>query len=307
MIATLTGNPSIDYLVYVDSFKEGALNRTTKEEILPGGKGINVAWMLKNLGIDCMAYGFQAGSSGQMLDQLLCERSLPHDLIKVDKGFTRINVKLKSGGESEINGRGPIVSSTALKELEKKLSFLSTGDYLVLSGSLPRNASSRLYADIISRLSPEVRVVVDTEGDALSACLPLKPFLIKPNKAELSSYFKCTLPSGLKGEIEMVALAHKLQDEGAQNVLISLGGDGAILLDSLGIVHIAHAVHGAIMNSVGAGDAMVAGFLYGYLSSHSYWKALSYAVAAGSASAFSGHIATREEVCALERRSEIWG
>jgi len=292
MIVTVTLNPSLDYIVSVKDFHTGMLNRTETEEILPGGKGINVSLVLDHFGIPTKAYGFIAGFTGKAFAAMLEERHIPGDFITVSQGFTRINVKLKSQQETELNGTGPVITDRDLDKLFHMLGCLASDDILVLSGSVPSSLPRTVYADITREaVKQKRRVVVDAEGDLLRNALPFKPFLVKPNREELSSLFGIPIDSMEK----IVAYGKELQKQGAKNVLVSLAADGAVLIDETGTVHQVAAPRGVVRNSVGAGDSMIAGFLYGYLTTKDWDKALAYGIATGSASAFAGHLATKEE------------
>lgn len=300
MIYTVTFNPSIDYIVTVDHFVPGRVNRTIKERILPGGKGINVSWVLHNLGYESTALGFVAGFTGEHLQTLLQEKGITTDLIRVEEGMSRINVKIRSDWEqqeeSEINGMGPVVDETAIRKLYEKLDPLQSGDILVLAGSVPTGLSASVYREIMSRLkSKNLRIVVDAAGDLLLEVLPYHPFLIKPNNHELGELFGVTI----RDKEEAIFYGRKLQDMGARNVLISMGADGAVLVAEDTSVHRMDAPCGKVVNAVGAGDSMVAGFLAGFLDKEDYAYALRMGACAGSASAFSEDLATGAEVMAL--------
>lgn len=296
MIATVTFNPSLDYIVRTQDFREGGLNRATAEEILPGGKGINVSIVLHALGIPTTGYGFVGGFTGEELGRMLSRLGVATDFIPVD-GLTRINVKLKSDGkETEINGRGPVVSPALIDLLKARLGKLGKEDVLVLSGSIPKGMDAGLYAELAASLpDPATRFVVDASGPLLLDTLPLHPFLIKPNQDELAEIFS----RPVRSPEDALGLARKLQERGARNVLVSLGGDGAVLVDEHGKEHRAQAPHGEVRNTVGCGDSMVAGFLAGYERTHDYAQALRWGIAAGSAAAFAGHLASGDEIKAL--------
>ncbi len=298
MIYTVTFNPSLDYIVTVEDFKLGLVNRTSTELIYPGGKGINVSIVLKNLGFDNVALGFEAGFTGKEIIRLLNEAGVSHDFIHVDNGLSRINVKIRSSSESEINGQGPLIDNTHIQELYKKLDKLQKGDILVLAGSIPTVMPSSMYMDIMKYLSDkEVKIIVDATKDLLVNVLEYKPFLIKPNNHELGEIFGVEL----KTRDEVVEYAKKLKEMGACNVLVSMAGEGAVLVAQDGSVIKSKAPKGKVKNSVGAGDTMVAGFIAGYLTSNDYKEAFKTGVCAGSASAFSDKLATREEVEALKK------
>lgn len=294
MIYTLTMNPSLDYIVDVEQFKLGLTNRTTKEQMFPGGKGFNVSMVLQNLGMENTALGFVAGFTGEEIVRKMKETGVRCEFIEVEKGISRINVKLRTIDGTEINGMGPELESKHLEILYGKLECLKENDILVLAGSTPKTVPATFYADVTKCMSERgVKVVVDASGTLLKQVLPCRPFLIKPNRQELSEFFGVEL---LMETSEIVTYAKKLQEQGARNVLVSLGGDGAILLSEQGETYVQNAPKGEVVNSVGAGDSMVAGFLYGYETYHNYETALRYGLATGSASAFSEQFATKEEV-----------
>ena len=296
MVYTVTFNPAIDYVVRVDDFETGKLNRTRQELIQIGGKGINVSVLLSRLGVETTALGFVAGFTGQEIERTLEQECVRTDFVHLKQGFTRINVKLKGGQETEINGRGPQVDEASLEALHEKLQQIREGDYLVLAGSVPADMPKQLYSHILEKLSRcGAGFVVDAEGELLTGILQYRPFLIKPNHLELGAIFH----KELHGEEEIEACAAQLQKQGARNVLVSMGGAGAILLDESGLFHRAQAPDGTVKNSVGAGDSMVAGFLAGWLRFGDYERALRMGIAAGSATAFSYGLAEREEVMAL--------
>lgn len=296
MIYTVTLNPAIDYVVWVDAFKTGELNRTSGELFQIGGKGINVSVMLSRLGMDTTALGFVAGFTGAALEQGLKDEGVRTDFVHLAKGFTRINVKLKSECETEINGRGPQVDSNALEALQKKLAALGSGDFLVLAGSVPAQMPEQLYAQILERLTGSgAQFIVDAEGKLLTDVLQYRPFLIKPNHLELEQIFQTTL----RDTDQIRSCAAQLQKQGARNVLVSMGASGAVLLDETGRFHTTCAPDGKVRNSVGAGDSMVAGFLTGWLKTSDYEKALRLGTAAGSATAFSDGLAQKQEVLSL--------
>lgn len=293
MIYTVTFNPAIDYIVGVNNLKHGEVNRADEEQVLPGGKGINVSVVLNNLGIENTALGFIAGYTGDMIESMLHKFGLTTDFIKLREGMSRINVKIKSQMETEINGAGPEVSTDSIDELYSKLKSLKSGDFLVLSGSIPHTADNKAYMEIMEFLDGKgVKVAVDATGSLLFNVLKYKPFLVKPNMYELGELFEVTLRN--KSDVEVYA--RKLKEQGAVNVLVSMAGDGALLIDENGEVHEIAAPMGRVINSVGAGDSMVAGFIAGYQETGSYDNALKKGVAAGSASAFSKNLATKEQV-----------
>lgn len=296
MIYTVTFNPSLDYMVGVDELKLGATNRAKSEEMIPGGKGINVSIVLKNLGMESTALGFVAGFTGDEIKRRISELGCKTDFISVPEGVSRINVKLKGEQETEINGIGPCITDTQVEELLQQLDKLSEGDILVLAGSIPASMSDTIYYDIMTRLEKKnVMVIVDATKDLLVNVLEKRPFLIKPNNHELGEIFGVELTSNE----EIIKYAKKLQEKGARNVLISMAGDGAIFLGEDGSVFESPAPKGTVVNSVGAGDSMVAGFLTGYLEKKDYRHAFKMGISTGSASAFSKELAKREEVMAI--------
>jgi len=296
MINTITLNPSLDYIVKVDSFKVDSLNRIEEERIYAGGKGINVSIVLKNLGVENTALGYVAGFTGDEILRQIESHGVNCDFVKLEKGFSRINVKLKSDGETEINGSGPEITEENLKILYKKLSNLTKGDYLILSGSIPTSVPDDIYENIMnSLLSTGVEFIVDATKELLLKVLKYKPFLIKPNHHELAEMFNIEL----KDDEDIIKYGKKLQEMGAKNVIISMAGDGAILLPEHGEAIKREVPKGILKNSVGAGDSMVAGFLCGYLKNKDIDEAFKMGIATGSASAFSEELATEDEVYKL--------
>lgn len=293
MIYTVTFNPSLDYIVDLTEFVEGKVNRTEKEIIFPGGKGINVSIVLKNLGFDNTALGFSAGFTGQEIIRLLDEKGVKSDFIKVENGLSRINVKVRAQKESEINGQGPEISEENIKELYTKLDKLTDGDVLIISGSIPSTMPESMYMDIMKYLEGKnLKIAVDATKDLLMNVLPYGPFVIKPNNHELGEIFGVELTD----KDETIRYARKLQEMGAKNVLVSMAGEGAVLVAEDGKEYKKEAPKGKLVNSVGAGDSMVAGFVAGYLSTGDYKDAFDMGVCTGSASAFSEELATRAEV-----------
>ena len=293
MIYTVTFNPALDYVVRMDELALGQVNRTVSEDVQLGGKGVNVSWVLRELGHENVALGFVAGFTGKAIEDGLAAKGVATDFIHLPAGLTRINVKLKAGEETEINGKGPDISAEALEELYHKLDALSEGDVLVLAGSIPASMPSDVYESILARLEgKKVLCAVDATRDLLVNVLKYRPFVIKPNNHELGEIFGRTLTT----DEEIRECAAKLQEQGARNVLVSMAGDGAMLLDENGVCHRLAAHKGKVKNSVGAGDSMVAGFLAGYLDSGDYEQALRVGSAAGSATAFSDVLATRPEI-----------
>lgn len=293
MIYTVTFNPSLDYIVSMNGFELGRTNRTTGEQMFPGGKGINVSIVLGNLGIENTALGFTAGFTGEQIEREVQKIGLRTDFIHIEEGFSRINVKLKDYDGTEINGMGPEIGEMHVKELFGKLDRLGAGDILVLAGSIPKSLPDSIYSDILGRLQDKgVLFVVDATKDLLLNVLQYKPFLIKPNNYELGEIFDVTLET----REEVVPYARKLQERGARNVLVSMAGQGAVLVDEKNAVHMLAAPQGKLVNAVGAGDSMVAGFVAGWTRRQDYDHAFRMGIAAGSASAFSELLATRQEI-----------
>lgn len=291
MIYTVSFNPAWDYVMSVDDFKIGKTNRSSFESIMFGGKGINVSAVLKELDVTSTALGFVAGFTGEALESEIKSEGIKTDFIKLSKGMTRINVKLKTGKETEINGRGPKIDEAAIQLLFEKLDSLSGGDILILAGSIPTGMPDDIYEKILERLKDKgITFVVDATKDLLLNVLKYKPFLIKPNIHELEEIFDAKL----KTDEDIIEKAKILQSRGAKNVLISMGGDGALLLDEFNNVHKIGVAEGKVINSVGAGDSMVAGFVAGYERYHDYSLALKLGTAAGNATAFSEGLAKKE-------------
>ena len=291
MIYTVTFNPAIDYVIKVDNLTLGEINRTTREYIFCGGKGINVSHVLANLGMESVGLGFIAGFTGDVIEKGAKELGFAPDFIRVREGMTRINVKVKSNEESEINGMGPVIHDDELQKMYEKLDELQDGDVLILAGSIPATLPSDVYEKIMERLQEkDIRIVVDATKDLLLNVLKYHPFLIKPNNHELGEMFGVVL----KTNDEIVEYAKKLQEKGARNVLVSMAGDGAILITEDGQNIKMGTPKGKVVNSVGAGDSMVAGFVAGYLRGGSYEEALKSGTAAGSATAFSEGLASLE-------------
>lgn len=302
MIYTVTLNPSIDYVINLKSLNIGQINRVNSENVYPGGKGINVSRVLKTLGYDNVATGFISGFTGDFIINSLCELDVKSDFIKLNNGFTRINVKIKSNEETEINGGGPHISDEKLKELFDKLSYLKEDDILILAGSIPSTLSEDLYEKIIKHVeNNKVKVVVDATKNLLLNVLKYNPFLIKPNNHELEEIFNVKLDN----LNDIITYAKKLQEMGARNVLVSMGEDGALLITENGQVLISNAPNGRVINSVGAGDSMVAGFICGYLNSNSYEEALKLGSASGSATAFSSDLAKKELIYELIKEIKV--
>lgn len=293
MIYTVTFNPSLDYIVSVDDFKLGLTNRTGSERILPGGKGLNVSMVLGNLGIDNTAFGFVAGFTGDEIVRRVEEMGVKAEFIRIHNGFSRINVKLKSIDGTEINGCGPKISGQAVERLMEKLDGLKAGDVLVLAGSIPNSMPDDIYKNIMRRLEGRgVMMAVDATRELLVNVLEYRPFLVKPNNHELGEIFGVTL----RRREEVIPYAEKLKEMGAVNVLVSMAGEGAVLAAGDGNIYEAPAPEGKLVNGVGAGDSMVAGFLAGWMERKDYRHAFYMGIAAGSASAFSELLAVREEI-----------
>ena len=298
MIYTVTFNPSLDYVMFVPQLNVGGISRAARESIYPGGKGINVAVVLERLGIACTALGFAAGHTGKAMRSLLQGHISQVDFIELTEGQNRINVKVKSVSESDINGRGPQVPAGKLQELMTKLNTLQAGDVLVLSGAVSPGVSKDIYGRILQQLQKRgILCVVDAVGDLLKEALPFHPFLVKPNTAELADLFGVQIQT----EEDILLYAQKARLAGAQNVLVSRGAEGALLVCADGTILRAPAVHltGPVVNSVGAGDSMVAGFLAGWLSSKNYQTALQWAVAAGGACVQKEWLPEKKEILAF--------
>ena len=297
MIYTVTFNPAIDYVVRLDAPLEvGQVNRACGEDCVLGGKGINVSGVLAQLGCPSVALGFVAGETGAWLERGLAAQGLHTDFVHLENGMTRINVKIKAGQETELNGAGPDIPDEALHQLEEKLDGLTENDVLILAGSIPASLPQDVYERLLARLDGKgVRCVVDATRALLVNVLPYHPFLIKPNNHELGEIVGRTLTT----DADITAAARTLQEKGARNVLVSMAGDGALLLDEKGEVHRIGTTKGKVVNSVGAGDSMVAGFVAGYLRSGSYLEALRLGTACGSATAFSLGLAKKEKIDAL--------
>lgn len=295
MVYTVTFNPAIDYVVHTGEMKLGATNRSEREEMYFGGKGINVSIVLRELGIDSKALGFTAGFTGEAIERGLADMGIDTDFVRLATGNSRINVKIKASEETELNGQGPDIDDKAIATLFEKLDKLSSGDTLVLAGSIPASLPSDIYERILERLSGrDIRTVVDATKDLLLNVLKYKPFLIKPNNHELGEMFGVTLNS----DREIETYARKLQKMGAVNVLISMAGDGAMLIDEYGNMHRCGVCKGVVKNSVGAGDSMVAGFTAGVINGD-YEYALKLGTAAGGATAFSDGLASKEKITEL--------
>ncbi len=299
MIYTVTFNPSLDYYIQVNNIKSGMVNRTTSERLAVGGKGLNVSLALKELGEDTLALGFIAGFTGDAIDEKVRRLGLPHDFIKVG-GQSRINVKIKSNTETDINGSGAQISLNDINKLIRKLKTLLTqGDWLIVSGSVPAGLDENTYADLLKKLKSikDINVVVDACGKLLTQTLKYKPFLIKPNIYEMCEIFGLSSIPDLEG---IYACARKLQEDGARNVIVSMGSSGAVMVTETKQSMYVRAARGQLVNSVGAGDSMIAGFIHEYIKSGNYFSALNFATAAGSACAFTKNLATREQIEYIE-------
>lgn len=292
MVYTVTFNPAIDYVIQMDELKTGSVNRSKSERMYCGGKGINVSLVLAELGIKSKALGFVAGFTGKAIEDGVAEKGVQTDFVHLKSGCSRINVKIKSVDETEINGQGPEISDDEIDRLYGKLDELSHGDVLVLAGSIPDSLPSDIYEKILAHISDKkIRIVVDATKDLLLNVLKYKPFLIKPNNHELGELFG----TELKSIGEIVDCAKKLKEMGAVNVLVSMAGDGAVLLDENGEIHQCGVCKGKVKNSVGAGDSMVAGFIAG-LENGDYEYALKLGTATGGATAFSDELAKKDEI-----------
>ena len=295
MIYTVTFNPAIDYVVHTDKMTIGNVNRSSQEEIYYGGKGINVSIVLNELGIKSKALGFIAGFTGDAIEKGVREAGIETDFVRLENGFSRINVKIKSDKETELNGSGPEIRKENIDLLFEKINMLKDGDTLVLAGSVPNTLPSDIYESILKSLSGKhVKTVVDATKDLLINVLKYKPFLVKPNNHELGEIFGVTLTT----TEEIIKYAEKLKEMGAKNVLVSMAGDGALLLDEHGQTHICGVCKGVVKNSVGAGDSMVAGFIAGSQQGD-YEYALKLGTAAGGATAFSDGLAQKDDIYRL--------
>lgn len=295
MIYTVTLNPAVDCAMNVSDYCAGRVNRADSEVLSAGGKGINMSIILSRLGIGTTALGFCGGDTGNLLCRLLDRMKCPHEMTELDGQLTRVNVKLRTGGEeTEINGKGPEIGAAELAGFIKKLeSTVKDGDTLILAGSVPASVPDSIYADIMKRLSGKnVRMIADTSGSLLLELLEMKPFLIKPNNFELGEVCGCKINT----RAEALVGAAKLREKGAQNVLVSLAGEGAVLLCSDGRQFEIEAPKGSVCNSVGAGDSMLAGFLAGLELFCDFEIALALGTASGSATAFSDFLAEKSEI-----------
>lgn len=295
MVYTVTFNPAVDYIVHTKELIPGATNRSDSEEIYFGGKGINVSIVLSKLGVKSKALGFAAGFTGEAIEKGVAEKGIDAEFVHLKEGFSRINVKIKSGEETELNGQGPKITDEAIAELFTKLDEIQDGDTLVLAGSIPSSLPADIYERILERLSgKKIRAVVDATKDLLLNVLKYRPFLIKPNNFELGEIFGAEM----KSTEDIVKYAGKLKEMGARNVLVSMAGDGAVLLDENGQTHVCGVCRGRVKNSVGAGDSMVAGFIAG-CEKGDYEYALKLGTASGGATAFSEGLAEKEKIFEL--------
>ena len=296
MIYTLTLNPAIDYVMTLPDFREGAVNRSAEEEIFFGGKGINVSIILNRLGIPSTALGFTAGFTGEAIEQGLSAQGISADFIRLQSGNSRINVKLRSSRETEINGQGPYISTADLQQLFNKLNSVQSGDFLILAGSIPSTLPDDIYEQILSLLcKKDVLFAVDAAGALLTSALKYRPFLIKPNHIELGDIFGVQITT----TEQAAAYAAELQKQGAKNVLVSMAAQGSVLIDENGTALALKAPEGKAVNSVGAGDSMLAGFIAGFTRRRNYSYAHALGTAAGSATAFSKGLAEKEDICRL--------
>ncbi len=299
MIYTLTLNPSIDYVVHLDSFISGITNRTTSEEYYIGGKGINVSCILSELSVENTALGFTAGFTGEAIEKGLKEKGIRSDFIRLKEGISRINIKVKADKESEINCQGPHITDEEFDRLLAKIDMISDGDTIVLAGSIPKTVSDDAYEIILRRLKEKnVRIVVDATKKLLLNCLSYKPFLIKPNRQELSEIFG----REVNDEKDIAECAGELMKQGARNVIVSLGGEGAVLFAEDGKTYHCGVVKEKVLNTVGSGDSMVAGFIAGYEKSGDYAYALRLGAACGNATAFSDGLAAKEKISEIFER-----
>lgn len=301
MVYTVTFNPAVDYVIHIGKIAKGSVNRGDREEIYVGGKGINVSIVLSELGVKSKALGFIAGFTGDAIEKGIAARGIESDLVRLEEGFSRINVKIKSEKETDINGSGPVIDAVALEKFYRKLDMLCDGDIIVLAGSIPKSMPADIYEKILERLQGKnIKAVVDASKELLLNVLKYKPFLVKPNNFELEEMFGVTL----KTNEEIEKYARKLKDMGAQNVLVSMAGDGALLVDENGRTHSCGVCRGTVKNSVGAGDSMTAGFIAGIMQGdHEY--ALKLGTAAGGATAFSDDLARRELIDELMKQESI--
>ena len=296
MIYTVTLNPSIDYVVRLERFVSGITNRTTNEEYYIGGKGINVSCVLSELGIQSTALGFTAGFTGEAIENGLQKMGICSEFIRLKDGISRINLKIKADKESEINAQGPYISDSEFGQLLLKTEKITDGDTIVLAGSIPKAVSDNAYEQILQRLEgKDVRIVVDATEKLLLNCMPYRPFLIKPNRQELSEIFRKEMAT----EQDIRNSAFVLRELGARNVLVSLGGEGAVLFAEDGNIYHSNVLKEKVINTVGAGDSMIAGFIAGYEKTKDYRYALRLGSACGNATAFSSGLAQKEKIFAV--------
>ncbi|MCM1115552.1 MAG: 1-phosphofructokinase [Clostridium sp.] len=302
MIYTVTFNPALDYVLEVDNLNAKDINRSKKEEIYFGGKGINVSAVLSRLGVENKALGFLAGFSGKQLEEMLNEENIKNDFVYLNRGYTRINVKLKSDREMDINAQGPDIKQEDIAALFEKLSVLQEGDFLVLAGSIPGSLPDDIYEKILEQFNGKgINFVVDATGDLLVNVLNYRPFMIKPNHHELGDIFGVEI----NNTDDIKKYAKKLQDKGAKNILVSCGKNGAVLIDENGVFYTIGNVPGDIISSVGCGDSMVAGFLAGYIETKDYAYALKLGSACGNATAFSPKLAAKAEIDNMLAKQEL--
>lgn len=299
MVYTVTVNPSLDYIVDVDKFNIGEVNRTKSQLIFPGGKGINVSIVLNNLEIENTAYGFIAGFTGDEIARRLGNMGVKTDFIRLEHGNSRINLTLRNVEETSINGIGAVCSENEQKNLMDKLSQASDDDIIVLSGSVPNGISDKIYEEIMKMFeNRSIKIVVDVTRKYMEGVLKYRPFLIKPNQSELEEIFDVKI----KSTEEIICYAKKLQNMGARNVLVSRGGEGAVLYTENNELFVHNGIKGNVINTIGAGDSMVAGFLAGYLKKQNMKEAFYMGIAAGTASAFSDNLATCEQIETIYER-----
>jgi len=303
MIYTVTFSPTLDYVVEIDHFRTGEINRTLSEKVYPGGKGVNVSMALKNCGIDNTALGFIAGFTGAEIQRLLRENGVKSNLIPVENGMSRINLKIISDTETAVNGQGPEITDEDIGILYARLRCLADGDFLVLAGHIPDTLPADMYRQVLEFLEGRnLNVVVDAERELLTGTLSYRPFLIKPNAEELGDIFGVTISS----RAEAVPYAKKMQERGARNVLVSLGADGAVLLAEDGTLYSAPAIEGKVVSTVGAGDSMVAGFITGYVNSNGdYLEAFKAGMCAGAAASFSVAVPDERQVARLMKSNRF--
>ena len=293
MVYTVTLNPALDYVMKLKALRTDDINRTDGEEIYYGGKGINVSVILTQLGIPNTALGFLGGFTGKKLEEMLKNDNVSCDFNYLKNGDTRINVKIKADKEIDLNACGPEITKADMQSFLRKLDGIKSGDYLILAGSIPNTLPDDIYEQILERVGDRnINCVVDATGDLLKNVLKYKPFLIKPNHHELGDLFSVQI----KSDDDIVKYSKKLQEMGAKNVLVSMAKDGAMLTDENGCVHKIGNAKGKLINSVGCGDSMVAGFTAGYIKTADYSYALRLGSACGNATAFSEKLATREEI-----------